>query len=502
MNPIEPVIARLLKPRLSGLPHPKQSQLKHLYRLLTRSQHTVFGKDHQFSQLLSSCTYENYKSITPLRSYAEYERGYGERAFAGEPNIIVPGIIPYFLQSGGTTSREKYLPLTPRGIQSTKQGSFTTTLVYTHTSKQYHIYLGKWLFVVGSHQPLNLENGRVAYRLSGFMVSKMAPFLDWLFLYPRKKINAERHFPTKMKQLARSVIHEHIRTISSNPAWLVELLTLAREHAELSPEQGLNTIWKHITCVFYSGTTIEPYREPLRQLLHSHIDFFGSYASAEGYFACQVSSTEELYFFIPSQEIFYEFVPFYAYGKTNPPRLPLWEVEKDVDYVVYVSTPNGLFSYCMEDIIQFKSTFPHQFIITGRSALFLNVAGEHLGVSEVEQAVSRAATDFQLIIPYFTWGPAPIRPHSKHVGHEWVFANTHPPNQSNEFVARIEAYLMELNPNYKIYRGSGFLAPPLVRWVSPRVFTSWLERKVTVDVQSKIPPIKNDRSILDTLPTN
>src|SRR5262245_35182735 len=98
--------ARLARMRANALdPAPAQQRL--LERLLAAGRRTAFGREHGFEKLT---TYEAYRSAVPLGDYFRMEPWW-KRARAGETSVAWPGKVRYFGVSSGTTSGEKYLPI-------------------------------------------------------------------------------------------------------------------------------------------------------------------------------------------------------------------------------------------------------------------------------------------------------------------------------------------------------------------------------------------------------
>ena len=77
-------------------------------KLIDKASQTVFGKDHEFSNIRS---YNDFKNAVPVRDYEELKT-YIEKIKAGEPDVLWPGKPIYFAKTSGTTSGIKYIRLT------------------------------------------------------------------------------------------------------------------------------------------------------------------------------------------------------------------------------------------------------------------------------------------------------------------------------------------------------------------------------------------------------
>ena len=88
--------------------------------------------------------------------------------------------------------------------------------------------------------------------------------------------------------------------------------------------------------------------------------------------------------------VFYEFIPLEEVGSENPKAIPLWEVEKEKNYAIVISTSGGLWRYQIGDTVKFTSTKPYKFIISGRTKSFINAFGEELIVDNAEKGLEAA----------------------------------------------------------------------------------------------------------------
>jgi hypothetical protein len=86
---------------------------------------------------------------------------------------------------------------------------------------------------------------------------------------------------------------------------------------------------------------------------------------------------------IPDRGVFFEFVPVETRATSNnigswPARVPLWGVEKNKLYAIHVTTPSGLYSYRLGDLVRFTSTRPAPHGVRGSPlGLPLHHAGAH-----------------------------------------------------------------------------------------------------------------------------
>ncbi|RZL40051.1 MAG: hypothetical protein EOP00_27160, partial [Pedobacter sp.] len=75
------------------------AQERTLQKLVKEASHTVFGVDHQFSEIKN---YEEFKARVPIRDYEDL-KPYIERVVAGEPDILWKDKPEYLAKTSGTT---------------------------------------------------------------------------------------------------------------------------------------------------------------------------------------------------------------------------------------------------------------------------------------------------------------------------------------------------------------------------------------------------------------
>ncbi len=78
-----------------------------LQYLLKNGAVTVFGKDHNLSEVK---TYEDFKKAVPIRDYEAFVP-YIEKIKKGDQNVLWKGRPIYFAKTSGTTSGVKYIPI-------------------------------------------------------------------------------------------------------------------------------------------------------------------------------------------------------------------------------------------------------------------------------------------------------------------------------------------------------------------------------------------------------
>ena len=82
-----------------------------------------------------------------------------------------------------------------------------------------------------------------------------------------------------------------------------------------------------------------------------------------------------------------------------------------------ISTSGGLWRYKLGDTVEFTSTDPYLFKVTGRTKQFINAFGEELIVDNAERAIEEARLTGAKVIEY-TAAPIYFDEH-RNRAHEW-----------------------------------------------------------------------------------
>jgi hypothetical protein len=155
-------------------------------------------------------------------------------------------------------------------------------------------------------------------------------------------------------------------------------------------------VWPNLRALFGGGVRAGAYRALLDARAGAHagapLTLVDTYNATEGgLFAVSDRPDDDAMIVIPDRGVFYEFVPLAEHGRPDARRVPLWEVERGVDYAVALSNSSGLFGYLIGDVVRFESVFPHRLVFSGRVGAELSIAHEATSARQIEDAVRAAA---------------------------------------------------------------------------------------------------------------
>lgn len=183
----------------------------------------------------------------------------------------------------------------------------------------------------------------------------------------------------------------------------------------------------------------------------------------------------------------------------SPETVPLEGVQIGKQYAVVISTSGGLWRYKLGDTVEFTSTDPYLFKVTGRTKQFINAFGEELIVDNAERAIEEACRLTGAKVIEYTAAPIYFDEH-RNGAHEWLIEFEVAPPSMESFTYRLDETLKRLNSDYEAKRSYNLsLEPPVVRAMKRGTFYSWLKQRERVGGQNKVPKLSNDRKYVESL---
>ena len=198
-------------------------------------------------------------------------------------------------------------------------------------------------------------------------------------------------------------------------------------------------------------------------------------------------------------DVFYEFIPMDEFGSDHPIVVPLWGVEVGKNYAMVITTSCGLWRYMIGDTIQFTSTNPYKFVITGRTKYFINAFGEELIMDNAEKGLAYACEKTGAQIEEYNAAPVYMDSNAK-CRHQWLIEVSEEPKDLNEFASLLDTKLQEINSDYEAKRFHDVTLQHLeIVKAKPGLFNEWLKSKGKLGGQHKIPRLSNSRKNIDEM---
>jgi len=467
----------------------RDAQMRTLKKLLKKAQHTAYGREHNFTEILDSPDlYGSFTSSIPIGDYLNM-LPWWTKAREGEPDVTWPGKIEYFAMSSGTSDgSSKYIPVTTDMIRYIRRASMRQILAVAATDVPKDHMTKHWLMVGGS---TDLDFNGVYYSgdLSGITTSNI-PSIFQRRSKPEPDIRSSKDWVQKIQRITEEAEKWDVGMIAGVPAWIQLLFENIIKHYNLN---NIHDIWPHLEVYLHGGVSLKPYRKSIDQLLGRPIKYFETYLASEGFIALQTRQNKDSGMrMLLRGGIFFEFVPFTEnnFGDQgelleNAEVLPIWEVEEGVEYALLLSTCVGAWRYLIGDTIKFTNLKKNEIVITGRTKHFISLCGEHLSVDNMNDAVSALGDLYGVEYNEFTVGGTQV---GQFFGHHWFLPKVEGSPDETTAANDLDRLLGILNDDYAIER-KHTLKDIQVSFIDPDSFMGWMNSRNKLGAQSKFPRV-------------
>jgi hypothetical protein len=498
MSFLNTVISWYFKSRCSQIEHFKHNpidvQEDILKKLLNQASNTEWGKKYHFSEISS---YSEFRQRVPLQDYEDV-KPYIDRLLKGEKNILWPGEIKWFAKSSGTTSdKSKFIPLSEESLEECHfRGGKDVMSIYCYNNPKTMIFSGKGLIMGGSHKVSEFNNNAYFGDLSAILLQNF-PFWGEFLRTPELSLALLDDWEEKLQKIAHSSIKENVTSISGVPSWNLLLL---KEILKITGRNNILEIWPNLELFIHGGVSFLPYREQFAKIIPGNtMHYLETYNASEGFFGIQdIPGSEEMLLML-DYGIFYEFIPHNSLNEETPHAISLAEVKPNVNYAMIISTNGGLWRYMIGDTIQFTSTKPYRFKISGRTRNFINAFGEEVIVENTDNALNVACRQTGAVITEYTAAPIFLG-QTDAAAHEYIIEFETQPDSLEKFVDVLDKELQNLNSDYEAKRSADLmLKKPKIVLAPKNTFFNWLKSKGKIGGQNKVPRLFNGRKYVDEI---
>jgi len=460
-----------------------------LDHLIHTAKDTEYGRNHAFTSIKG---YNDFISQVPVNTYEEL-KGDIDRMRQGEVDILWPGRVKWYAKSSGTTNdKSKFIPVSPEGLQKIHYaGGRDSVAIYLRNNPKSRMFDGKGLILGGSHAPnYNLPDSLVG-DLSAILIENINPLVN-LVRVPKKETALLSDFEVKRERIAKEAMTKNVTNISGVPSWMLSVLTCMME---MTGKTHLEEVWPNIEVFFHGGVAFTPYREQYKRLITSpNMHYMETYNASEGFFGIQDDPGDKSMLLMLDYGVFYEFIPM-----DGGDPVPLWGVEKGKNYAMVISTSCGLWRYEIGDTIQFTSTNPYKFIISGRTKHFINAFGEELIVDNAEQGLAYACEQTGAEVLEYTAAPVFMDANAK-CRHQWLIEFSKQPADLQQFATLLDRRLQEINSDYEAKRYKDITLQHLeIIEARSGLFNDWLKLRGKLGGQHKVPRLSNSRETIEQL---
>jgi len=466
-----------------------------LTHLVKSAKDTEYGRNHLFNTIKS---YEDFIKQVPVNTYEELKNDI-DRMRRGESDILWPGRVKWYAKSSGTTNdKSKFIPVSSEGLQRIHYaGGRDSVAIYLRNNPKSRLFDGRALILGGSHAPNYNLPGSLVGDLSAILIENINPLAN-LVRVPRKQTALLSDFEVKRERIAEEAINKNVTNISGVPSWMLSVLTCVME---LTGKTHLEEVWPNIEVFFHGGVAFTPYREQYQRLITSpNMHYMETYNASEGFFGIQDDPSDKSMLLMLDYGVFYEFIPMDSNeSESSKEPIPLWAVEKGKNYAMVISTSCGLWRYEIGDTVQFTSTNPYKFVITGRTKHFINAFGEELIVDNAEKGLAYACEQTGAEVLEYTAAPVFMDDKAK-CYHQWLIEFSKRPNDLSKFATLLDQRLQEINSDYEAKRYKNITLQHLeIVEARQNLFNDWLKMRGKLGGQHKVPRLSNNRDIIGQL---
>lgn len=467
----------------------REIQLRMLRKLLSKAQHTAFGNEHNFKDILeASDIYNRFASTVPKGDYLNM-LPWWKQIREGQSDITWPGKIEYFALSSGTSDgSSKYIPVTPDMLKYIRRASLRQILAVAATDVPKDHMTKHWLMVGGS---TSLDFNGIYYSgdLSGITTSNI-PGVFQRISKPDPEIRSSKNWQEKIHRITVEASNWDVGMIAGVPAWIQLLFENILDYYKV---KNIHEIWPNLEVFIHGGVSIKPYKKSIDALLGRPIKYFETYLASEGFIALQIRQNNDGGMrLLLRGGIFFEFIPFNEQNfnehgelKNDARVIPIWEVEEGEEYALLLSTCSGAWRYLIGDTVKFTNLKKNEIIITGRTKHFISLCGEHLSVDNMNDAVKEVGDKHGVAFNEFTVGA--IRT-EQFFGHLWFLPQEKQDLSADEIAIDLDLALCRLNDDYAVERKHA-LQEIRVQFVPPDAFLGWLKERNRISAQSKFPRV-------------
>lgn len=481
------------KPVEKFLKDPIGTQQKTFDYLLEHGRNTLFGHENKFDNIHSV---SDFQQKVPVAAYENLRPYLDKILVEKKQNVLWDTPVKWFAMSSGTTEdKSKYIPVTRESLKNCHyRCGYHMLGMYAVHYPDTAFSLGKTLVLGGSQQVNRIGDGVYTGDISAILMKNL-PYLAKKVRTP-ESIALLPDWEEKLQKLTDYAVNADIRAFVGVPSWILVLLKKIVEDTGKS----LPELWPNLEVFFHGGVSFIPYQEQYQKLIPTtKMRYWETYNASEGFFGVQFSPQSKGMLLLLDNEIFYEFIPAGEWDNENPKTLTLADVEVGKQYALVITTSGGLWRYKIGDTIEFTSTDPYLFKITGRTKQFMNAFGEELVVDNADRALDAACKETGAKITEYTAAPVYFGDDSNGA-HEWLIEFETKPSDMNTFVKLLDENLKKLNSDYEAKRAYNLsLGMPVVKVINEGTFYNWMKFRDKSGGQNKVPKLSNDRKHVESI---
>ena len=462
--------------------------------LINNGKQTLFGYQFNFNKIKNL---DDFRNNVPIQRYENIKTFIEKILINKEKNVLWNSEVKWFAMSSGTTTdKSKYIPVTKDSLDLCHyKGGKQMLALYLYNYPNAKFLTGKSLVLGGSQQINSIGSGIYTGDISAVLVSNL-PYFARFSRTPTTDIILLSDWEEKIEKITNYSIKNNVTSMAGVPSWILVLMKYIVEKTG----KPINEVWPNLEVFFHGGVCFTPYIEQYKAMIQSdRMTYWETYNASEGFFGIQYSKSSKDMLLMLDNGVYYEFLPMSEWESTEPKSLTLSEIEIGKNYALIISTNGGLWRYLIGDTIEFTSTTPYLFKITGRTKHFINAFGEELIIDNAENALKIACNKTNSTISEYTAAPIYFSLNNNGA-HEWIIEFEKSPFDLKEFTIELDNALKSVNSDYEAKRSYNLsLGMPQIIEVPKGTFYNWLKTKGKLGGQNKVPRLSNDRKYIEEL---
>ena len=483
---------------LEAAKSPREVQQGLLRRILADNAGAEFGRKHSFASITDA---ESYRRAMPVQSYEDLRPYIERQELTGEPCLTREPPV-YYHRTSGTVGAAKNIPVTASGLERMKRDQKLAAYVWLRDST---ILRGKGYAITGQAVEGYMEGGTPFGSASGLLYLGQSRFVRARYVLPPEVADIEDYESRYLVMVILGLAEPEVTGIATaNPSTFLRLLSVADQHADtvlrsidtgrlpdpeslppavartLRPDPrrasylagcleragrfSYTDIWPNLRgMVTWTGGSCGTALNGLSGLLPAGIPVIEL-----GYLASEFRGTVNINargnVCLPTlYHTYFEFAEREAWENGGSDFLGLHELEPGGEYYVFVTTPEGLYRYDMNDIVRVSGkvhdTPTLDFVQKGKGTT--SITGEKLTESQALEAVPAALEKWNVRQRFFI-----VVADEETAGYT-LFLESDQPGEGKAIADAVDRRLGELNVEYEAKRKSGRLMPLKVRWLRP-----------------------------------
>ncbi|HOW17457.1 MAG TPA: GH3 auxin-responsive promoter family protein, partial [Phycisphaerae bacterium] len=215
---------------------PMSVQRRTLLRLVRRAADTAWGRQFDYASIRSVAEFQRR---VPIQNYASM-KPWWRRNFDGEADITWPGLPPWFAATSGTTSGDKYVPVTRELLRSHARVSADLLALYARRRPDRARRLFGGVFLgIGGTTTLERRGAVQVGDASGIAAGRVCwPLTRWYS--PGRDIAAIVDWEERIGRIAERAAKQNVTFLAGIPSWVKVLLdrVLCGAVRSRNPEPG------------------------------------------------------------------------------------------------------------------------------------------------------------------------------------------------------------------------------------------------------------------------